>query len=115
MVECYVALNQYHKPLSDLLISELGKRWKSPGVQEQIARIVAIKPEGVQYISATHFRLAYQAQYQSEFFKNPRSAMRQRILRAGEDFDSTSDMGEIVAANKESSNRTSQVLRILGA
>lgn len=114
MVECYVALKEYHKPLSDLLIFELRKRWKSPGVQEQIARIAAIKPEGVQYISATHFRLAYEAQYQSEFFKNPRSAMRQRILSAGENFDNT-DMGQLVAENKESSNRSSQVLRILGA
>jgi wobble nucleotide-excising tRNase len=60
--------------------------------------------------------LVYQAQYQSEFFKNPRSTMRQAILKNGEKhFDENTNMVEIIDGNKNSSNRTSDILRKLKA
>lgn len=110
LADQYVAKNVYDKEIADFLVLRLCKDWKRAEIQTKVAAIANIKPEGQITVSPTHFRMAYVAQYQSEFFKNPRSKMLRKIEQDPAAFDNT-DINAIVS---EENGRSKEVLTKLG-
>jgi hypothetical protein len=106
LADAYIASNHYQKELSDFLVLRLCQDWKRPEIQTKVAAIANIKPEGQITVSATHFRMAYMAQYQCEFFTNPNSKMLKRIKQDPAAFDNT----DINALVTEENGRSKEVL-----
>jgi len=109
-----LSANKYQKELSDFLILNLGHHWKNTVVQTTVKDIASVKLNEQADISTTHFHEAYEAQYNSEFFKNALSSMRREIAHDPAAFDPKT-MQEVKSEITDKNGRSNIVFTALGA